>query len=351
MRTYRNRSIAPITAFLTLAAIAGPVHAQGASSGLHLGGIAPAMGVATQATYSLGDVIGKALASSSALKIANHMLDLDAAKVSLAKDSGGPRVSASATGMHYDQATLVKFGGTNILVQPQDMAVFGLDASLPIDLTGQIKAQTDVNRLQALSDRFTRDAVVNNLILTAETTYFSVLRALHQVAVAQASLTDAQTQQSLTSRQYQAGTGQRIDLLRANTQVASAQQNLLQAKNALSISRVNLNDLVGRPLNAPTDVQDVAGVTAGVTARSASTPGQDQVNSSPSYFATPISDVESIDIDKSIQSAVDSRPELRSDLVDIQAATKSIKLSRAGLEPSLTISALGTYYNKTSSNS
>jgi outer membrane protein TolC len=57
------------------------------------------------------------------------------------------------------------------------------------------------------------------------------------------------------------------------------------------------------------------------------------------FFKAPLEDVSAIDLDKSIDTAVKARPELRQDLVNIQAASKSIKLARASLEPSLALSA------------
>ena len=351
MRINRICIMAPALALVGLYALAaGPAAAQFSSvtfPPLGETGLPTPGGQAPAAALSLSDVIARSLEASTALKIANRNLDADAARVAQAKDSSGPKVNATANGLAYNTDTVVDFGGKSILVSPQYMGIFNIEASLPIDLTGQIKAQTDQYRLQALSDRFNRDSVANSRVLSAETDYFGVLRAQHQVEVSQASLTDAQTQQNVAQKEYNAGTGQRVDLLRANTQVANAQQNLLSAQNALSIARINLNDNAGLPLDSPTNVQDVQGVTTGVTAQSLTAASQAQATT-PTYFAAPTSDFESIDISQSVQNALKARPELRADLVNIQAASKSIKLARAGMEPSFSITALGTYYNQTS---
>ncbi len=302
-----------------------------------------AVGDSVPATLTLAQAIDLTLKASTQLDVATRNLDRDEARIQQAKAAGGLKVGASANATHYDDPTVIKFGAAAITALPQDTQLLGLNASLPIDLSGEIKAQTDVQRLQALADKFTRDSVYNQLVLNAQTAYFGVLRSQHQVQVAEAALANAQAQQTLANQQYQAGTGQRIDLLRSNTQVATAQQNLTQAKNALGIAKITLNDTVGRPLNASTDVLDVPGVTGGFATNG--------TTAKATYFRSPIADVNAIDVEKSVATATNARPELRQDLVNIQAADKSIKLAKSGLEPSLTINAGGSYYPTTSFSS
>lgn len=311
---------------------------------------APSTGSAEPVTLTLAQAIEMTLKASTALAIATRNLDRDAARVDEAKAAGGPRAAATATGTHFDGPTKITFGATSITALPQDTALLGVNASLPIDISGQIRAQTDVARIQALADRFARDTVYNSLVLEAQTAYFGVLRAQHQVQVAQAALSNAQAQQTLSNQQYQAGTGQRIDVLRANTQVATAQQNLTQAKNSLALAQITLNDAVGRPLNAPTGAVDVPGVTTGVAATPMAPPTAPTATPpvAPTYFHSPIADVNAIDVDQSIQTATNARPELRQDLVNIQAAERSIKLAKSSLSPSLTLQA-GANYNPTTS--
>jgi outer membrane protein len=295
---------------------------------------------ASPATLTLAQAIDMTLKASTQLDVATRNLDRDEARIQQAKALGGVKIGASANATHYDGPTVIKFGASAITALPQDTQLLGVNASLPIDLSGQIKAQTDVQRLQALADKFTRDTIYNQLVFNAQSAYFGLLRAKHQVQVAEAAVANAQAQQTLASQQYQAGTGQRIDLLRANTQVATAQQALTQAKNGLGIALIAFNDTTGRPLNAQTDAVDVPGVTAGF-ATSANV-------SKPVYFKAPITEVNAIDVEKSVATATNARPELRQDLVNIQATEKSIKLAKSGLEPELILNAGGNYNPTTS---
>ncbi len=218
-------------------------------------------------------------------------------------------------------------------------------ATLPIDISGQVRAATQAAQLQVMADRFNVDRVRNALILSSETSYFNVLRAQHQVLVAQSALADAQTQYKTAQTQYTGGIGQKIDVFRASTQVAQAQQSLLQAQNAFSLAENNFNDVVGRQLNAPVQATDVPGVTGGTTVTQNGIPAVGAPDASVTIYYTPDStELNQIDLNKDIDTALKARPELRSDIVNVSAAAKQITIARATDEPTFSLSATGDYY-------
>jgi len=213
-----------------------------------------------------------------------------------------------------------------------------------------------IYQLQVLVDQFQRDQVYNSLVLKGETAYFNVLRAQHQVSVAQTALQDATAQQTIASRQFDAGTGLKIDLLRANTQVDQAQNNLLQAQNLLALSQNDLNDATGRPLASAVSAVDVPGVTSGVAvvptpALAGQSPPASTVlpsTAEPTYFQPPLNDLRRIDVNQSIATALTARPELKAAQVNIEAARRQIKLARRSIEPTLNVSLTENYYPTTS---
>ncbi len=358
-----------LTLGFTIFAIANcPALAQGitSTSGL-LGGLPqPA---STQTTFNLSQTIASTIAASSDIAIINRDLDRDAALVDQAEAGNRPRVSSSATEVHLDSPIKIALGvGPSFTVQPLDTQTLTASATLPIDISGQVAAATSAARLQLLADRFNRDRVSNELVLSAQTVYFSLLRAQHQVQVSQAAVNDANVQSSTTQRQFTGGIGQKIDVLRAQTQVAQAQQSLKSAQTSQSIAQSNFNNLIGRPLDAPIVLQDVAGVdvgdivatdlagpanpnAAGTQAQPPATPaatGADQsVGSLPSgltFYSPPMDQISAIDVKSSISTALQARPELRADLVNVQAQGKQIQIARTGLYPTLSIGATGDYY-------
>jgi outer membrane protein TolC len=302
--------------------------------------------------FNLAQTIQMALAASAQLQIANRNLDRDRALVDQAEAGYRPRLEATGTEVYLDEPVKIKFGSESILVQPVSTQTLTGALNLPVDITGQVRAQIEAARLTVLADTFGRNRIANQRILDAETAYFTLLRSQHQVDVAQASLTDAQTQYATTERQFAGGIGQRIDVYRAATQVAQAQQDLLAAQNQLAIARNDFNDIIGRPMAASAAVPDVPGVDVGVNITGgAITPG-----ANPNSLVTPPAGLPSLytpptatnmAIDQSVQSAMANRPELQADQVEIEAAHRQIKIAHAGQEPTLSLGADSNYYPTT----
>ena len=219
----------------------------------------------------------------------------------------------------------------------------------------------------------------NGRVLLAQTYFYNLLRAQHQVQVAQAALSSTTDQETIARRLYEGQVGQKIDLLRASTQVAQAQQDLVRAENDLGLSRAAFNDLVGRPLNLPVEPIDVPGVSVGadVPAPSAKpvgttppqtptppvvapppapasppTPAPPATPTLPAApfapFAPPITDVQSIDLGQATQTAQAVRPEVRQNALLLRANETGIRIARAGQEPTFAVSASGNYYPTTS---
>ena len=314
-------------------------------SGLQGGGIASSSNSQGPSVFDLPTAIRSTFASSSDLSIAETNLQRDRALVSEAADSNHPRINASGSYTRLDSKIAIPFGGNNIVVQPVNTQALDAMATLPIDISGQVRAATQAAQLQVMADRFNVDRVRNALILSSETSYFNVLRAQHQVLVAQSALADAQTQYKTAQTQYTGGIGQKIDVFRASTQVAQAQQSLLQAQNAFSLAENNFNDVVGRQLNAPVQATDVPGVTGGTTVTQNGIPAVGAPDASVTIYYTPDStELNQIDLNKDIDTALKARPELRSDIVNVSAAAKQITIARATDEPTFSLSATGDYY-------
>ena len=308
------------------------------------------------AVLDLPTTIQLTINASNNLAVANRNIQKDQVAVDASKAPGRPQVSASASETYLDKPIKITFGQQTILAQPestQDLHVMG---SLPIDISGQIKNGVSISKLQVLADQFQRDQIYNSLVLKGETAYFNVLRAQHQVSVAQTAVQDADTQQLIATRQFDAGVGLKIDMIRANTQVAQAEKDLLQAQNMLALSRNNLNDATGRPLASAVSAVDVPGVTSGVAVAptpviAAQAPALGPAGPSTGQsasFTPPVDALSRIDIDKSIATALEVRPELEAGLVNIEAARRQIKLARRTMEPSLSFSLAEHYYPTTS---
>lgn len=296
--------------------------------------------------YNMKSTISAAINASADLAIAKRNIEIDKKRSDEAKAAGRPNITASGTATRFDQPTKESFGAAKFTVIGNHTETLALSLNERLDLTGQIRAASSQAQLQSLADQFIYLQAQNQRILRARTVYYNLLRAKHQVQVAEQALETARAQQSLAVKLNTEQVGQKIDVLRANTQVANATQDLTRARNALGIAQQNFNDLVGSPLNTPIDVDDVPGVTFGESITNATSVNGEAPGIA--FYTMPKNDIDSINVDKSIDFAQTHRPELLMAEVNTRIAQTGIKIARAGLEPVLGLNATGDYYPTTS---
>ena len=294
--------------------------------------------------FSLAQTVRAALQSSADIQIATRNVEIDRKRADEATAASRPNIDANGTFERFDQATLVKIGaGPAIQVTPRHQEILQLNVSNRFDLSGQIRAASSQARLQSLADEFILGEYRNARILRAQTIYFNMLRAQHQVEVAQAARRNARQQESDAAKLYLGQIGAKIDLYRAQTQVANAEANVSQSENTLSIAQNSYNDLMGRPLDSPVSVDDVPGVTVGEDIAASPSVGAPTPGALTPYSVPP-GEIGMISIAQSLRTANGRRPEILAAQVNVRVAETGVKLARAGLEPSFSLSAAGNYY-------
>ena len=346
--------------------------------------------------FDLGRAVSAAINSSASLLQAQRNVEIDRKRADELGAQQRPNLSGTASATRFDQATKIAIGGgPPITVLHEHTETLSLVASLRLDLLGEIRATVNQARLQTLADTVTLTAITNSRILEANTTYFNLLRTQHQVKVAESALRSAQTQEDVARKLYEGQIGQKIDYLRARTQTAQAQQDLVRAQNDREQARASFNNLAGRPLDAPVVLQDTPGVTVGVdlsapaaTAPVGTTPPAPAGTAAPTtrtpigttppagaappmtapvapappapvtppaaapdappLFAAPLAEVAAIDLNRSVAQAQANRPEVLQNALLVRVADTGIRLARTGLEPTFAISASGNYYPTTS---
>ncbi len=298
-------------------------------------------------TFNLAQTIQAGLRSSADVDVATRNVEIDRKRADEAAAAARPNVNASGQATRFDQKTQVALGmGPPLIVTGTHDEILQLDVTDRLDLTGQIRAATDQYRLQSLADTFILGSVRNARILRAQTIYFNTLRAQHQVDVSNAALANAQRQLTDATNLNNAGVGQRIDVLRAQTQVDTAEQDLATSENNYGVALTSFNDLVGRPLNAPVTLQDAAGVVIALPVTDFSQVGAPDAKAAPPLPNAP-QEVAAINIDNALRYANQARPEILQAQVNVRVAQTGIKLARAGLEPTFSLTAAGDYYPDT----
>lgn len=324
----------------------GPVTPGAGNAGP--GASVPVAGAAPQ-VFDLSQTLEAALQSSAALQIAARNVEIDRRRADEAAAAGRPNITGDASATRLDAPTVVHFqsDAPPITVAKEHNEILSLGVTQRLDFTGQIRAAVNRARLESLADTFTLQQVRNERLLAAQDVYFNLLRAQHRVEVARAALAAAQAQQQTAQTLYQNQVGQKIDLLRANTEVASALQELTRTENELAVARSRFNDLVGRPLDAPVEAVDVPGVTVGTDVVNTSAVGAPAPRAFTPYTVPP-AELAGIDLERSIEAAGRQRPEILAAEVEVRVAETGIKIARAGREPQFALRASGNYYPTTS---
>ncbi len=110
---------------------------------------------------------------------------------------------------------------------------------------GRTAGSVRLNRENVTASTYDLQTASQNVILNVKQTYYGVLQALALIKVAEETLT--QNQKRLTQAQgfYRAGTRSKIDVTKAEVDLANVQLALIRAKNNFRVARAALNNAMG----------------------------------------------------------------------------------------------------------
>jgi len=208
-------------------------------------------------TLTLDEAVALGLNNSKALRLAAESVNRARGVVNENRAGFLPSANANFSYTRLDTGSSFTLPGPNgqpetipIIVQNQRQITVG--ANLPLDLAGLIRAAVQQSEFQEIAARLDYNRTRNETVLNIKNAYFDVLRAKALVAVSEQALKDAQDQQTTAETNLRVGTGTRFEVLRAQTQVANAQQNLIAARNRVNLTTATLNNVLGLDQNTPT---------------------------------------------------------------------------------------------------
>jgi outer membrane protein TolC len=272
-------------------------------------------------TLSISDAVQQSLAHSDTIKAAAARYRAAQARVGAQASRGKIQLGTSASATRFDNKTNVSLGGTNLEILPTHQETLGAELSLDLDVTGQIATAVSQAKLNALASGYDLKARTSDQALDASIAYYTVLRAREAVKVAQAALDSYKEQLKTTSQLQQQGVGLKLDVLRAESQVADAERELVRRQNDLHSATSALNDQMGVDLDRSEEFGDATFV-----------------------------DVETTSLDRPalIAKALSQRAEILESSVNVAATQKGVKLARADAEPVVGVNIGGNYYPTTS---
>lgn len=341
-------------------------------------------------SLTINEAVAIGLGSNCALAGAVSSLYRTQGRTAEARAALNPTFGLGANVTEYDSANVAHLGASTITIQNQFNAVFGANASLPIDISGSLRAAVSQAQFQEIAVRIEINRVRNQIVLDIKTAFYNALRAQAQTAVAQDGLNNALARLNSAQKNYAAGTSPRFDVITAQREVADVQLSLIQSKSQVSLALALLKSNMGIAIRTPLKITDAGAVETppGVAMPDAlppfpsskgqriepgtETPSAPLRDTPPPHKAQPIGpdtaqpkdltgkplsggsitgDVEDpitlgSDFDAVLREGMQSRPEILESDAQLAAARKGIQLARRSSQPSLSAS-LGYSYDPT----
>lgn len=192
-----------------------------------------------------------------------------------------------------------------IMPRPQKFYLITMNMQQPLFTWGKVSNAVKLANLGLVDVDLSLEAIRHDVAFQVTGAYYDMLLAEETIAMYEKSLETQKRYLQQTRDYYDVGDATRLDVLRAESQLAATEPGLLQAKNLLVQSRKRLNFVLGRPLD-------------------------DQISASPveaeENFSTP-------DLGTVITTAITNRPDLKQLNIQVEMYDKTIKVFKADFRP------------------
>jgi outer membrane protein TolC len=154
-----------------------------------------------------------------------------------------PTASSSLTWIRNDHADVVDFGGQQLEVSRQET----LNGNLRVDaVVLDARAWFGIGAARASADmaRWNAEELRQGLLLSVAQAYFAALSARAFIEVQQSQLAAISRRIAVATLRHRSGTGDRIDVIRAQTDLVLTQEDLLRGHTLLAKARDTLARLI-----------------------------------------------------------------------------------------------------------
>lgn len=206
---------------------------------------------------SLDKAIALSLTNSHQLKISLAKIAEANADLREAKNRQLPDFKISGSYLRLAEANVnlkMKTGenGGGFTSPAINQAVYGIaNLTLPIFAGGRIRYGIESSRYLAEAANLDADNDRSSVVLNTVQAYVNLFKAFESVQLVQENLQSSQSRDTTFGNLERNGLMARNDLLKSELQTSNIQLTLLDAESNLSIAKINMNLLLGRPEDAP----------------------------------------------------------------------------------------------------
>lgn len=270
-----------------------------------------AMGQETQ-QFDLKLVVKTALENHPSLKGSQAQIAGALAQLRQAKAGYMPRVdlTASYTQLHRDPSFTIAGMGTMVFGEKGNPQLSWI-VKLPIFTGGKLEALVKQADAGTKASIFAFERQKQKVALDAIVAYFNVLKARGFVKVMEDKLKALQSQRDDIAKMIEQGVATRVDLLRAETAVAAAQEELTKAKNGEALALAALANAMGLPPETTLQIASEASISDAI------------LPDSPT------------DLKSAVEEALRQRPELKILEAQLAAAREGIRVAKSEQRPQI----------------
>ncbi len=202
-------------------------------------------------TYSLEEIMQKALEANFDIKISYKDIDLAEQDIVSARSTLLPSLDMSVTGLHINEER------ANAALGSSERSLAG-----QLRLTQLIYAEEAIAGVKILyhvkkAQEFDTESDVLAVLLDTYTGYFNLLAAKTNLLIQQENLKNTKANLELAKIRVELGSSSRADLYRWESEVATAKQNVVEAQTGVIASKLQLNTLLANTLEDEFDVEDI----------------------------------------------------------------------------------------------
>ncbi len=289
---------------------------------------------------TIDNAVALAIALNRSLALAGEALLRAQGRTSETKAAFNPTLAGTFQYTRLDSGQSASFGGQTFSLVNVDQPILGIQATLPLDISGLLRVATQQAQFQEVAARIEINRVRNQLVLDVKSAFYDVLRAQALVAVATETLQNSQDRLVDAQKKFDAGTVAKFDVIRAETDVYSARQQLIEARSNVSSTIAALNSAIGININTPLQVTSAGAVETPPLA-------PEQPADTHNQTSAPAVTFDSLnlgpDYDSVLRESLSTRPDILEADANIAAAAKGIVIARRSSLPSLGLSIGGNY--------
>lgn len=269
-------------------------------------------GLASADKLTIEDSIKIALENNPSVRMAKESMNKADAMVGAANSQGLPHLNLNGNYQRNDKVSVASFNGNEVTLGSIANRTGNVTLTQLVDVFGLVKTVGQAAKYGKSAYSYGNDSQVNDTTLDVKMAYFGILRAQDYLKVQQETVDQLKAHLKDAQVKFDAGTIAKFDVLRADTEVANAQQGLISAQNGVELAKASFNNVLGRPLDTPVDLADPDG---------------------PIFI--------NVEQAACVDSAFQTRPEVQQGKMNVSLNHKLTDIARLGSKPKLNLQWVG----------